>query len=164
LNKSEETSFQRNLRLPKMSREAALMLAIGNDGRQDDGLGWAFAQAVRAEGLFAGEMALRYQLQVEDAELIKDFETVLFVDAWKTNEEAPFFCAPCLAEATTSFSTHSLSPQALLHLCLTLYDAAPTAYQLGIRGASWELEMELSAAGRTNLHAALEAWQRKSVT
>lgn len=150
--------------MPTLRRGPTLMVAIGNDGRQDDGLGWAFARAVRARGRFDGEVVFRYQLQVEDAELIKDFKTVLFVDAWKTNEAAPFFCAPCTAEATTSFSTHSLSPQALLHLCLTLYDALPAAYQLGIRGTSWELELELSAAGRNNLDAALQAWLRESVT
>ncbi|PSR08953.1 MAG: Ni/Fe hydrogenase, partial [Bacteroidetes bacterium] len=57
-----------------------LLLGIGNSGRADDGLGWAFAEAFSDQAdLF--EVELRYQLQIEDALLISTYQRVVIVDA-----------------------------------------------------------------------------------
>ena len=62
----------------------SLIYGIGNDGRQDDGLGWAFIE--RLEQIRPRPHAcLRrtYQLSLEDADLISRYSRVLFVDATK---------------------------------------------------------------------------------
>ena len=64
-----------------LNGEATLLFAIGNDSRGDDGLGWAFAQLVEETNLFRGRLFYRYQLQVEDAELLTTCRQVIFVDA-----------------------------------------------------------------------------------
>jgi Ni,Fe-hydrogenase maturation factor len=67
-----------------------IVLGIGNTGRQDDGLGWLFLDRLKEAG-FEGAMEYRYQLQVEDAELISRYSQVIFVDASKTDLSNGFF-------------------------------------------------------------------------
>ena len=60
---------------------SALLVGIGNSGRQDDGLGWAFLDRIEQDALFDGRIEYRYQLQVEDAALVRDAARIVFVDA-----------------------------------------------------------------------------------
>jgi len=164
VNRSEAFEMDRPLPAPFLNQgEHALLVAIGNDGREDDGLGWAFAKALQERGLFKGAVAFRYQLQVEDADLLKDFPAVLFADAWKTRQNEPFYFAPCRPQSARAFSTHALSPQSVLHLCQAVYGAAPEAFLLGIRGASWDLRIGLSPTGEAHLEEAVRVWTQKSV-
>ena len=55
---------------------ATLLIGIGNSGRQDDGLGWAFLDAVCSQPDLKAQCEYRYQLQIEDAELVSRFERV----------------------------------------------------------------------------------------
>ena len=132
-----------------------LVLAIGNASRGDDGLGWAFADAVEASG-FPGTVAQRYQLQIEDAEWCSHYEQVLFVDAWKTEQHVPFSLIPCTPSREASFTTHALSPQAVLYLCESIFDCRPEAWLLLLRGTQWELGQPLSAQARKSLEMGLD--------
>lgn len=133
-----------------------LLLAIGNDGRQDDGLGWAFGQAVEAAESFHGEVVYRYQLQVEDALMIADQPTVVFVDACREELTAGFDLAPLQPVADFGFTTHQLSPATVLALAKQLYGAQPQAYLLKIMGVEWELKRGLSEWGRRHLERVVE--------
>jgi Ni,Fe-hydrogenase maturation factor len=62
-----------------------LLIGIGNSGRADDGLGWAFLDEVEKTLPKNYDLEYRYQLQVEDAELISHYNTVFFIDAHKKN-------------------------------------------------------------------------------
>ena len=132
-----------------------LLLAIGNDGRQDDGLGWAFGQAMEADEDFRGEVVFRYQLQVEDALLISGHPTVIFVDACREALPRGFELALLRPAADFGVTTHQLSPATVLSLAGQLYGAAPQAYLLKISGVEWELERGLSEGGRWNLERAV---------
>lgn len=132
-----------------------LLLAIGNASRGDDGLGWAFAEAVEARG-FPGTIELRYQLQVEDAELCADFDQVIFVDAWKTDSPVAFSWESCFPSAEVSFTTHALSPQAVLFLCERVFDARPEASLLLLRGTQWELGQPLSSTAAVALEKGVD--------
>jgi hydrogenase maturation protease len=139
-----------------------LLIAIGNDARQDDGLGWAFGQAMEASNDFQGEVVYRYQLQVEDALLITGYRTVLFVDACREELPMGFAFTPLQADADFGFTTHQLSPATVLALSKQLYGAAPQAFLLKISGTAWALERGFSKAGAHNLASALneaEAFQ-----
>lgn len=111
-----------------------------------------------------------YQLTVEDAAAVAEHDIVVFVDADCRGRE-PFslrrlapsanVAAGLSRRAATgrgmSFSSHSVSPPAVLDLAAELFQAAPPAYLLGIRGYEFnELGEGLSAAAQANLAAALQ--------
>ncbi|MBL7792096.1 MAG: hydrogenase maturation protease [Saprospiraceae bacterium] len=136
-----------------------LLIAVGNSARGDDGLGWAFADAIAEGGRFDGEILYRYQLQVEDAELISRAGQVVFVDAWQ-NGDTPFQWAPCEGKPQPTYTSHRLEPPAVVHLCNELFDAAPNAYCLLIKGEQWQLGDGLSAHALQNLAQALDFFNK----
>jgi len=129
-----------------------LLLAIGNTSRGDDGLGWAFASHLEQKRIFPGDIFLRFQLQIEDAELCSHYPFVVFVDAWKTDPGTPSveFC-PCMPAADAVFTTHAVSPQGILQICQDLYGHTPKAYLLLLKGTSWEFGEGLSTQGEKSL-------------
>ncbi|MBZ0090172.1 MAG: hydrogenase maturation protease, partial [Thermoanaerobaculia bacterium] len=72
-----------------MSAAGTLVLAWGNPGRRDDGLGPAVAAALEALALPGVAVETGYQLEVEDAAELARYGRVLFVDADRAGE-APF--------------------------------------------------------------------------
>lgn len=128
-----------------------LLLAIGNSSRGDDGLGWAFASALEEAGFFPGEIVYRYQLQIEDAELCSHYDQVIFADAWKTDSNLLFAFEPCLPKADSSFTTHAVSPPAILQLCKDIYEVEPKSWLVLLRGARWGLGEGLSQTGKKGL-------------
>ncbi len=137
-----------------------LLLVIGNDARQDDGLGWAFGRAIEQKEIPSWAIEYRYQLQVEDADLIARFEEVVFVDAFKGSLSEGYALTPLPPALEFGFSTHALAPGAILALCQTLYSDSPNAWLMAIAGEAWELETGLSEAASKNLDCALAAWSR----
>jgi hydrogenase maturation protease len=137
-----------------------LLFAIGNNARGDDGLGWAFAASLESKNIFPGDILLRYQLQVEDAELCAHYPYILFVDAWKSDAESTLDFRPCLPIPDASFTTHAVTPQGILHLCLDLYGARPQAWLLLLKGTSWGLGEKLSRQGRKSLKDGLTFFER----
>jgi hydrogenase maturation protease len=135
-----------------------LLIGIGNSGRGDDGLGWAFVEALEKRGGFGGHTLLRYQLQVEDAELVSQYDQVIFVDAFQGHLEHGFSFEKCAAAKQFSFTTHRLDPETVLFLCQELYQKTPSAYLLLIQGEKWGLDIGLSANGQEHLEQALRAY------
>lgn len=133
----------------------ALLIGIGNSGRGDDGLGWAFLEALEQKQCFKGQIHYRYQLAVEDAELISHAKEVVFVDAFAQPLANGFDWRPCLPTPDFAFTSHIIPPQALLYLCADLYDKHPSAHLLLIQGHCWELEQGLSGMAQQSLEAAL---------
>ena len=133
-----------------------LLIGIGNSGRQDDGLGWAFLEAIERQSVFHGQIQFRYQLQVEDAEMISHARQVIFVDAFRGELEGGFKWVPCVPSLSFEFSTHMLAPESVLCLCQKLYDHSPRAKLLLIQGACWELEIGLTDVAKVNLEQALK--------
>ncbi|PRC45939.1 Ni/Fe hydrogenase, partial [Mycobacterium sp. ITM-2017-0098] len=71
--------------------DTCLIYGIGNVGRQDDGLGWAFVDWLEAQGCCPSAQVQRsYQLLIEDADLISTKRRVLFVDATKDESVMSF--------------------------------------------------------------------------
>lgn len=139
----------------------SLIIGIGNSGRSDDGLGWAFSDSVEESGLFSGDIVQRYQLQVEDADLISQYDQVLFVDANAATGDPGVHCERVDSNIEHSFSTHALKPGAVVGLCHELYDSTPEAHVLMIGGRDWELKIGLSEIAQTNLSRALRYFQEE---
>lgn len=133
--------------------DKTLIIGIGNNGRQDDGLGWLFLDAL--EKTVGTDIEYRYQLQIEDAELISKYSTVIFVDATKENIKDGFYTKPCLPSEQYSFSTHALEPETILFLSNKLYSHNPKAFIFAIQGYDWNLKIGLSKKAKQNLNKAL---------
>ena len=135
-----------------------LVLGYGNPGRQDDGLGPAFAERVHALAVPNVTAEADYQLTVEDALTIAGHDVVLFADA-SLEGPAPFALSRLEERAgSAGLDSHRLSPGALLGLTRALYGATPQAYLLALRGYAFDgFEEGLTPQARTNLEAAVAA-------
>ena len=139
----------------------SLIYGIGNDGRQDDGLGWAFID--RLEQIRPQPHAcLRrtYQLSLEDADLISRYSRVLFVDATKDPAVESFSLSCPQPKLDFSFTSHALSVPAILATTQQCFEHVPDAYLLAIRGYEWELQQGLTSSAQHNLGHSLEFLSR----
>ncbi len=136
-----------------------LVFAWGNPARGDDALGPLFAAAVEAWQLPDVECLTDFQLQVEHALDLQGRQRVLFVDA-SLSAPAPFGVQTLAPLHDESFSSHAMSPAAILQVyCDVLKRPPPPAQLLAIQGVQWELGIAPSATARENLAAAL-AWAK----
>jgi len=140
------------------SRPRIAILGCGNPSRGDDALGPALLERVeewiRAHPGLQVVVVQDFQLQVEHALDMVGCDLVLFVDASAIGAD-PLTLRPVAPSGHSSFSTHALSPEALLHTFDTLgCGDAPPAFSLGIRGHAFELGQPLSAQARQHLELA----------
>jgi hydrogenase maturation protease len=132
-----------------------LLIGIGNNCRADDGLGWRFIEAMEGFDLESIDYEYRYQLQVEDAALISEYDVVVFVDATYEKFSNGFDIRSCTPDNDCTFSTHAQSPGAIVSLTNTLYNIFPKAYLIAICGEEWSLQSYLSETAEINLQAAV---------
>ena len=145
------------------SRQRTLVLGWGNPGRRDDGLGPALVARLEAGGEDGLLLETDYQLQIEHAADLAECDRVIFVDADRSGPE-PFSCRPVEPEGEPlRFTSHEVSPGAVLALCKELSGESPEAWILGVRGYDFdEFGEGLSAAAEKNLQRA-EAFVRKAL-
>jgi len=157
-----------------------LIFGIGNPGRGDDGLGPRLIERLRggrgrrarpsprkrpaarvpgrAGAVPEFDAEFRYQLNVEDALTIRDYDVLVFVDARETGE-APVEFKEIAPSKTISFSTHEMEPASVLALCEELYGKGPRAYVLSIRGYAWDVGERLSERAEKNLGQAVKRFR-----
>lgn len=128
-----------------------IIIGIGNNARQDDGLGWEFLDLLESEGFNPNNLIYKYQLMVEDAELISTYKIVIFIDACKSELENGFNFERIYPSEEVSFSTHSVPPNQILNLCETIYEKKNKAHLLKIQGFHWDIGEGLSKQAKTNL-------------
>jgi len=133
---------------------ATLIIGIGNPSRGDDALGPLLIERLEALALPDVELLTDFQLQVEYALDLQGRDTVIFVDAAVAGPE-PYRFEPVAPGRDTSFSSHELSPSALLHAYEQLYGPSPRAYILAIRGYVFDLGAAPSRQAGLNLDAAM---------
>jgi len=133
-----------------------LILCYGNPGRLDDGLGAAFGrkfEQVRPQGF---DIEIDYQLNVEDAMTISEYDSVVFVDACVDGEE-PFRFSEVAPIPAISYTSHSVEPEHLLSLAREMFGARAEGYALGIRGYEFNsFGEQLSPGALHNLELAVE--------
>lgn len=139
-----------------------LVFGYGNPSRGDDALGPEFVRALelREAGAIArGELELLtdFQLQVEHALDLRGRQRVYFVDA-SARASVPVSVERLEPSRDASFTTHAMSPAALLHTFEQIEGTrAPACFVIAIRGECFELGEPLSAPARAALAHALEA-------
>jgi len=133
-----------------------LVLAWGNPSRGDDALGPLFAEALRPQAGEGVEFIDDFQLQVEHALDLVGRQRVLFVDASLTCA-APFEFLPLKPARDASFTTHAMSPTAVMQVYRDLHGSEPPPCTLlSIRGERFELGEPLGVAAAAHLEAALD--------
>lgn len=141
-----------------------LVFAYGNPSRGDDALGPLFAERAAALPAVAAraseiEFLTDFQLQVEHALDLVGRRAVLFVDA-STSCPSPFVLEETRPARDVSFSSHELSPAAVLQAYVDVTgDAPPPTEVLAIRGHEFELGRDLSPAAESALTLALRRFE-----
>jgi len=144
-----------------------LLYGYGNPGRQDDGLGNAFIndieEWVKKQGLEGFSFDSNYQLNIEDALEISNYDLVIFVDA--SVEEIEDFCISKVDASTkVTFTTHAASPGYVVGLCKKMYNKAPVTLLLHIKGYEWKLDEGLTEKAKQNLEKAIIYFKEKLST
>ena len=139
-----------------------LVFGYGNPSRGDDALGPEFVRRLEmrcADAIAGGtlEVLTDFQLQVEHALDLRGREQVYFVDA-TTEAGAPGYAVrPVVAAHDVAYTTHALSPAALLQTYAAVVGGpAPAAFVIAIRGSQFELGEAMSADAELRLAAALD--------
>ena len=137
-----------------------LVFAIGNPSRGDDALGSLFAE--RAAVLLAREVSdglveflTDFQLQIEHSLDLAGRSRVVFVDA-SVRAPPPFEFVRTAPRRDATFSTHAISPEAVLDTHREVVGEPPPAWVLAIRGERFELGEDLTVPARAHLDAALD--------
>lgn len=136
-----------------------LIIGIGNCGRADDGLGWAFLDRI-GKVCSNCRIEYRYQLNIEDAELISNYSTVLFVDASVSPDVSDYRFSEVIPKAGKTFTSHALEPGVVLYLSEHLYDHRPGTYLLEIKGVEWGLREGLSGDAGLHLQSAVNSFDK----
>jgi hydrogenase maturation protease len=141
------------------SKKKILVYGFGNPGRQDDGLGPAFAEMVeewkKKNGFDHIHTDSNYQLNIEDALLISEFDIVVFADATIEENIKDFhFGKLDPTKAEVKYTLHAASPGYILELCQNMYNKFPETYLLRLKGYEWDLKEELTEPSKINAEKA----------
>jgi hydrogenase maturation protease len=133
-----------------------LLFGYGNPGRGDDALGPELIGRIAKLHLTDVECQNDMQLQVEHVTDLAACDRVLFIDADMSCAE-PFEFSEIRPEKDGSYTSHAMSPTALLHAYRQVYGKdAPPAFLLRIRGYQFALGDPLSGQAAANLEAAIK--------
>ncbi|MGB5489050.1 MAG: hydrogenase maturation protease [Lysobacterales bacterium] len=133
-----------------------LILTYGNPSRGDDALGPAMFDRLEkhkreTSDLDDVDLLTDFQLQIEHAVDLENRQCVLFIDAGMSCAE-PFELQLLQAERDDSFTTHAMSPAAVLSVFEQVnQQPAPPAYLLTIRAYEFGLGVPMSTAALENL-------------
>ncbi len=132
-----------------------LLFGYGNPGRGDDGLGPELVSRIAQTDLAGVECQNDMQLQVEHVTDLQGCDRVMFIDADMSCAK-PFEFSEIGAAKDCSYTSHAMSPSALLHAYRQVYRKdAPPAFLLRIRGYDFGLGDPLSDKAAHNLEAAM---------
>ena len=134
-----------------------LVFGYGNLSRGDDAVGPLLLEYLEQRiDLRKVELQTDFQLQIEHALDLKDRELVIFVDA-SVSEDRPFALTRLEPYQDNSYTSHAMSPAALLHVFETVTgQASPPSFLLSIKSESFELGEGLLPATAENLRLACE--------
>ena len=138
-----------------------LILTYGNPSRGDDALGPAMydlLEKFQHENTRLDDVALftDFQLQIEHALDLEDRQNILFIDA-SVSCAAPFELQRLQAQRDESFTTHAMTPAAVLAVYQQIHHRdPPPAFLLSIRAYEFGLGLDMCEQAKANL---LEAYQ-----
>jgi len=153
-----------------------LIIGCGNPSRSDDSVGLYLINEInrrvgnppiRADVTFAGmedngegdgwlTTAFVQQLGPELADVIKDYDLVIFVDAHTGVYAEEIRFVEVVPSYVTSAFSHHLEPAAIVALAEMLYNSRPRAFAVSVRGYDFQFGTELSETTRALADQALD--------
>lgn len=138
-----------------------LIYGYGNPGRQDDGLGARFTELfekwTQSEKIEHIVVDCNYQLNIEDAAVISEYDTVIFVDASVVEDVENFRLEPVTPDnASIEFTMHAVSVGYVVDLCGKIYGNTPESFVLHIKGYEFDFIEELTPQAAENMLAAFD--------
>lgn len=138
-----------------------LIYGFGNPGREDDGLGIACVEKLsrwaHKNNYNFIDFDSNYQLNIEDAAQIVNYDTVIFIDASVDDRVNDYLFEPIKLEPNYfHFTTHSASPAYIVYLCKKLFNFYPDSYLLHIKGYSFDFIESITSKALENLNKAYE--------
>ena len=144
------------------SRARRLGIGIGNPSRGDDAVGPLAVERLDALKLPDVELLTDFQLQVEYLLDMEGREEVVFIDASVDDRVEAYAFQRIHAVADDSYSSHALSPPALLAAYERHYRRPPPpCHVLAIRARAFERGEGLSPGAATALEAAVAFLARR---
>lgn len=138
-------------------KSSILVYGIGNPGRQDDALGNLLVEEIDKwideQGIQTIQTDQNYQLNIEDAEVISNFDLVIFVDASVVDITSTLL-EEVIPDLKTDFSMHSVTPSFVVGLCQEIYNRIPNCYQFHIKGYEFNFMEPLTKKAKHNLKTA----------
>ena len=153
-----------------------LVIGYGNPSRQDDGVGLAVVNGLRASAgqrlLDEGEdgfddlghaldTLFLQQLSPELAETLIDYDHVVVVDAHFGSYPELVHRAQLGPHGEAAIVSHHFKPGTLLALARQLYGRAPSAELISVRGFAFDFTSELSPATAQGVSEVIDdLWSR----
>ena len=164
----------------KIENQKCLVIGYGNPSRRDDGVAHYVLEKLRAKSekqiqdtgykiqntgywissilhpasgiQYLVDILACHQLGIELVEIIKDYDLVIFVDAYtdsanqksKIKNQKCLLVAPVEAIYHPAAFTHHMNPSSLLALTISLYQKEPRAFIVSVRGYDFDFGTELS--------------------
>ena len=133
-----------------------LIYGYGNPGRMDDGIGKRFVDLIdnwiaeeKVENIFTD---CNYQLNIEDASIISEYDAVVFVDASIVEDVENFRLEKVEPnDATMEFTMHAVSTAFVVDLCRKMYNKVPAAWVLHVRAYEFEFSEEMTPKAVENM-------------
>jgi len=138
-----------------------VVFAVGNPSRGDDAIGPLLLERLgnwlQSEGLVEQfDLIEDFQLQIEHVLDLQGRQLALFIDAGE-NTHAPYTFKQIAPATGTAYTTHELSPQAVLQVYLqTEASEPPPSFVLCVSGEKFDLGEPLSAAASSHVEAAFD--------
>lgn len=132
-----------------------LVFAWGNPSRGDDAIAPGIIERLAEQELAGVELLTDFQLQIEHATDLEHRDYVIFIDASVT-ATPPFEFEPIQPAQDISYTTHALSPQAVMAVYQQVNRVPPPpCFLLSVRGYEFALGHPLSEAASKNAGAAV---------
>ena len=136
-----------------------LIYGYGNPGRQDDGLGVLLASRMEDWAQKNAQLSMdfesSYQLNIEDALTISEYDMVLFADA-SVEDLEDFGLSRVKPNQKIEFTMHAMSSEFVLHLCQSLYNKFPETFLIHIKGYSFEFMESITEKAKENLEKSID--------
>jgi len=150
-----------------MNNKKILFYGYGNPGRQDDALGILFVDEmekwIQAQKLENISFETNYQLNIEDAEEISNYDLVIFSDASMEPIKGFEFSRVESSDAQVEFTMHAVSVSFVVDLCYKMFNKVPKAFLVHLKGYEWDLDFDkgLTERAAKNLKDSLDFMKEK---
>ncbi len=144
-----------------------LVLSIGTPGKGDDELGHLFIDKLQTvinndiDSYNHIDFHKALHLNIEDSELISQFDEVYIVDSCVSNEVKSFEIIEVSEQYPIHFTSHIIQAEQIKYLSKNLFHASPKIFKIQIKGYSFELGEQVTNMALNNLNSALNEFLKR---